>query len=51
MDNPPISDIDRLDDGVVVTYSDGTVLFFAGEFLWKFREDALMPIPKEKPPE
>jgi hypothetical protein len=41
---PEITDIDRLDGGIVVSYSNGMVHFVPASYLWERRNDFQSPI-------
>jgi hypothetical protein len=47
MESPHVDMVDRLDDGVVFTFSNGRVLFFSAAFLWANRDKSEEPYPPE----
>jgi hypothetical protein len=50
METPEIVNIDRLDGGIVVTYSNGTIHFVPASYLWERRNDFQAPIVRFPPP-
>jgi hypothetical protein len=44
MERPHIANIDRLDDGIVVTYSNGIIHFVPASYLWERRNDFQAPL-------
>ena len=47
MNHPHILTVDRLDDGIVLTFSNSRVLFFTAEYLWSIRKESEEPLPSK----
>ncbi len=50
MEHPEIVNVDRLDGGIVVTYSNGTIHFVPASYLWERRNDFQNPIKEFSSP-
>ena len=48
MSTPHIANVDRMDDGILVTFTNDVVVLFGAETLWNNRHLAKEPIAGEK---